>query len=124
MQEICGGFSVGFRIPFQGDLTSASGFCKASELVCQLYLQQFLSVADLLSIPMNHSKTVVPSTCAVVHRIEIDTLLMQARLPQNKLEAAITLVKSFSRCKKVTLRELQSLIGSLNFVSKVIVAHF
>ena len=81
-------------------------------------------MADLLSIPMKHSKTVVPSTCAVVHGIEIDTLLMQARLPQDKLEAAIILVKSFSRHKKVTLRELQSLIGNLNFVSKVIVAHF
>ena len=45
---------------------------------------------------------------------------MQARLPQDKLTNAITLVRSFSRRKRVTLRELQSLIGTLNFACKVV----
>lgn len=70
---------------------------------------------------MKHSKTVGPSTCAVVHGIEVDTVLMQARLPQDKLETAIDLVKSFSRRKKVTLMELQSCIGTLQFAAKVVV---
>ena len=61
------------------------------------------------------------STCVIVHGIEVDTLQMQARLPQDKLEAAITLVRAFSRRRKVTLRELQSLIGTLNFACKVVV---
>lgn len=96
-------------------------FISKSESICQSYLQKFLSLAELLSIPVKHSKTVVPSTCAVVHGIEIDTLLMQARLPQDKLEAATNLVKSFSRRRKVTLRELMSLLGTLQFASKVVV---
>ena len=95
--------------------------CRSLRLVCQVYLQHFLSVAELLSIPVKHSKTVLPSTCVVVHGIEVDTLVMQARLPQDKLDAAITLVKSFKRRKKVTLRELQSCIGTLQFAAKVVV---
>ena len=94
-------------------------FLLKSESVCQVYLQRFLFVADLF--PVKHSKTVVSSTCAIVHGIEVDTVLMQARLPQDKLEAAIDLVKSFSRRKKVTLRELQSCIGTLQFAAKVVV---
>ena len=61
------------------------------------------------------------STCVAVHGIEVDTGTMQARLPQDKLEAAINLVRSFSRRKKVTLRERPSLIDTLNFVCKVTV---
>ena len=45
---------------------------------------------------------------------------MEARLLQDKLEDAINLVRSFARRKKVTLRELQSLIGMLNFACKII----
>ncbi|KAI0221333.1 hypothetical protein LSAT2_027298, partial [Lamellibrachia satsuma] len=48
---------------------------------------------------------------------------MQARLPQDKLETAIDLVKSFSRRKKVTLMELQSCIGTLQFAAKVVVGY-
>ena len=44
---------------------------------------------------------------------------MHARLHHDKLEAAINLVKSFSRRKKVTLWELHSLIGTLNFACEV-----
>ena len=80
------------------------------------------SLAEWLSIPIKHSKTVLPSTCVVVHGIEIDTVKMEARLPQDKLDAAITLVRSFSRRKKVTLRELQRLLGTLAFCTKVIMS--
>ena len=94
-------------------------FISSSKSLCNLYLQHFFSLADSLSIPVKQSKTVMPSTCVIVHGIEVDTLQMQARLPQDKLEAAITLVRAFSRRRKVTLRELQSLIGTLR--SKVVV---
>ena len=96
-------------------------FLSPSRSLCNLYLQQFFAMAEFLSIPVKRCKTVLPSTCVVVHGIEVDTLQMQARLPRDKLEAAIKLVQSFRRRKKVTLRELQSLIGTLNFACKVIV---
>lgn len=48
---------------------------------------------------------------------------MMSPLPPDKLEKCRTLVHvyQFSRCKKVTLQELQSLIGVLNFACLVVV---
>ena len=96
-------------------------FLSPSEQVCQHYLQQFFSLAELLSIPVNHKKTVMPSTRVIIHGIEVDTVLMQARLPQDKREAAITLVRAYRRRRKVTLRELQSVIRTLAFACKVVI---
>ena len=53
--------------------------------------------------------------------ITLDTVLMDARLPEDKLEKAKTLLEEFQRKQKVTLRDLQSLIGILNFACTVIV---
>ena len=88
--------------------------------MCHSYLTHMQTVADIVGIPLKHSKTVLPATCVVVHGIEIDTRSMQTRLQQDKLTNVITLVRSFSRRKQVTLRELQSLIGTLNFACKVV----
>ena len=43
--------------------------------------------------------------CVTVHGIEVDTELMEARLPRDKLDDALNLVTRFARRKKVTLRE-------------------
>ena len=96
-------------------------FLANSEETCQCYLDSFMSLADFVGIPVKHSKTVSPTTCVTVHGIEVDTELMEARLPRDKLDDALNLVTRFARRKKVTLRELQSLIGTLNFACKVIV---
>ena len=96
-------------------------FLSHTESSCRGYLNKFLTVARFIGIPIKHSKTVLPATCVIVHGIEVDTDLMQARLPRDKLENAVILVRNFARRKKVTLRELQSLIGTLSFACKVIV---
>ena len=46
---------------------------------------------------------------------------MEARLPPDKTEKCKTLVSTFLRRKKVTLREIQSLIGLLNFACSAVV---
>ena len=51
--------------------------------------------------------------------IELDTLKMEARLPPDKLVK--TLIEDFFGRKKVILKEMQSLIGILNFTCSVIV---
>ena len=53
--------------------------------------------------------------------IELDTLRMEARLPVDKTEKCRLLISSFLRRKKVTLREIQSLTGLLNFACSVVV---
>jgi hypothetical protein len=56
-----------------------------------------------------------------MHGNEINTVSMQARLPQEKLIRAQDLLSSFLQRRSVKLRDMQSLIGLLNFMCRVIV---
>ena len=79
-----------------------------SEYECCIYLHTFqYYVADFVGIPVKHSKTVQPATFVTVHGIEVDTNMMQVRLSQDELANVVALLRSFSRRKKVTLRQLQ-----------------
>ena len=73
-----------------------------------------------LNIPVKHSKTVRPTTCASVHGIELDTVAMEARLPADKLENLSILLTKYKHRRKIKLCELQSIIGHLNFACKVV----
>ena len=53
--------------------------------------------------------------------IELDSVNMEARLPPDKLAKCQDLISGFLRRRKVTLREIQSLTGSLNFACSVVV---
>lgn len=83
-------------------------------------LQNFFQVCTELGIPIKHSKTALPTTCAIIHGIELDTHSMEARLPQDKLSVLNSLLSDNLRRKKIKLRELQSLLGHLNFACKAI----
>ena len=83
-------------------------------------LQSFLYLCQDCCVPIKHSKTVFPTTTIQAHGIEVDSINMQARLPADKLSKARHLLHSFSTRKKVTLKELQSLLGTLNFACKVV----
>ena len=87
---------------------------------CRRNLLSFLALAERLGIPVKHSKTVYPTTTAVVHGIELDTKNMIARLPQDKLINLREKLTTFKTKKKATLKEIQSLVGLLNFACRVI----
>ena len=61
-----------------------------------------------------------PKTSAVLHGILVDTLRIEARLPEDKLSKAREIVAKTHRRNKVTVREMQSVIGYLCFICKVI----
>ena len=52
--------------------------------------------------------------------IELDSVLLEARLPFEKVEKCKSLLSQFLTRKKVTLQEVQSLTGLLNFACSVI----
>ncbi|XP_021347069.1 uncharacterized protein LOC110454687 isoform X1 [Mizuhopecten yessoensis] len=83
-------------------------------------LNNFLSFCSDTSIPIKQSKTELPTTVLTFLGIELDSKAMVARLPLDKVEKMRALLDSFSRRQKVTLKELQSLIGLLNFACRVI----
>ena len=81
---------------------------------------QFLRLCSYLGIPMAPDKTVGPSTTLSFAGIELDSLSMEARLPRDKIHKCTALISQFLRRKKVTLQELQSLLGLLNFACAVV----
>ena len=70
---------------------------------------------------MAPEKTVGPSFVLSFAGIELDTLTMEAQLPEDTLAKCRLLIQDFLPRKKVMLTELQSLIGFLNFTCSVIV---
>ena len=64
---------------------------------------------------MAPEKRVGPSFVLSFAGIELDTMKMEARLPEDKLAKCRSLILEFLTKKKVTLTKLQSLIGLLNF---------
>ena len=87
---------------------------------CGLALQRFIELCEELKIPLNHDKTVLPTTKTILHGIEVCTLSMTARLPEDKLLKAKTIIKDLRFKRKTTLKELQKALGFLNFACRVV----
>ena len=64
---------------------------------------------------MAPEKTCGPATTLSFAGIELDSICSEARLPLDKIYKCTNLISSLLARKKVSLRELQSLTGLLNF---------
>ena len=91
-----------------------------TEQLCQQQLNLFLSLCSYLGIPIAPEKTCGPSTTKSFGGIELDSVFLEARLTRDKIEKCISLISDFIHRKKVTLKEVQSLNGLLNFACSVI----
>lgn len=80
-------------------------------------LRQTLVLCQSLGIPMAEGKTEGPTTCLTYLGIELDTLRMQARLSQSKLDEMRQLIMAWKSRKHASLKELESLAGQLNFAA-------
>ena len=96
-------------------------FVAPSAEKCEADLANFLRLCDYLGVPIAHEKTVQPRTTLEFAGITLDSVSQEARLPPDKLQKCRTLLHQFHKRRTVTLRELQSLIGLLNFACSVVV---
>ena len=92
-----------------------------SQSLCQDQLNLFLDLCSYLGIPMAPEKTCGPATTLSFAGIELDSVSFEARLPLDKIDKCLSLIASFLTRKKVTLKEIQSLTGMLNFACSVVV---
>ena len=88
---------------------------------CSKDLHHFLAMCKFLGVPIAEEKTVGPDTTLQFAGIELDSVHQEARLPLDKLTKCRTLLHLFYKKRSVTLRELQSLIGLLNFCCSVVI---
>jgi hypothetical protein len=95
-------------------------FVSATYIQCQSNLSRFICLCNQLGIPIAPDNTFGPSTTLTFAGIELDSIKSEARLPRDKIAKCVETIKAFLKQKKVQLRELQSLIGHLNFATSVI----
>ena len=68
-------------------------FIESSEFNCQKTLDLFLGLCSQLGVPMVPEKTCGPSTILSFASIELDTVVMEARLPMDKIIECVSLIK-------------------------------
>ncbi|KAM9324594.1 uncharacterized protein PAF06_000661 [Gastrophryne carolinensis] len=88
--------------------------------VCHLLLSTMLNVFGAFGVPVAHDKTEGPATVIKFLGIEIDTVRGVCRLPRDKIEDLVGGLEGALGVKKVTLVQLQSVLGKLNFACRVL----
>ena len=97
-------------------------FIAKSKVECQRCLNVFLDLCREAGIPVAPHKTVGPCWCLIFLGVELDTADMQARLPIEKIEKYRKHVEEIQTRDKVTLRELQSVIGQLQYATCIMIS--
>ena len=88
---------------------------------CRRQMHKFLALCDDLGVPIAEGKTFGPLMTLQFAGITLDSITMQASLLEDKLAKCRDQLSPCYRMKRITLRDLQSLIGLLNFTCPVIV---
>ena len=73
-----------------------------------------------LGLSFQPVKTILPTTCLEFLGLELDSEAMEARLPQDKLIYLHTYILDWQARSSCSLRDLQELIGFLQFCAQVI----
>ena len=89
---------------------------------CAHHLAMLLQICDDIGVPMAPEKTTTPSTDTTFLGVELDTCLRVARLPQDKLQDYSGILHQVLLHGKITRKDLESLIGKLNFAASVVPA--
>ena len=87
---------------------------------CQEELSIMCHTCEELGLPLAAEKQVGPTTCLDFLGIELDTVHMEIRLPEVKLARTRELVATWRGRKSCRVRELQSLVGTLQHACKVV----
>lgn len=87
---------------------------------CKMDLDHFIEFCTRVGVPIAPNKTVGPATSITFLGITLDTIKGQSRLPEEKVEKCKNCLSELLNKKKVTLEQLQSLIGYLNFCCCVV----
>jgi len=88
---------------------------------CERDLVAFSNMCQEVGVPLSEEKTYYPDTTMSFLGIELDTRLMEARLPIDKLQKCKETIQEFLLRSSVSLKQVQSLVGLLNHVCQVVV---
>ena len=89
---------------------------------CEAAMKCMEQCLQWLSVPIAEEKTEGPTEVIVFLGLELDTLKWEVRIPQQKIDEIIEKIEKMRWASKIQLQEMQSLIGSLNFCCRAIIA--
>ena len=89
--------------------------------ITNLFLNTFITACKSVGIPISEEKTFKARQKLEFKGIELDSVNSTAKLPKDKINNCIHHIKYVKSKSKVTLQELQKLIGHLNFACLVVV---
>ena len=89
--------------------------------MCDDLIDQFLSICREIGMPISMDKTFGGCTQIVFLGLLIDTIRQMIFIPQEKVNAAERLIKETFAAKKITIKKLQKLCGTLNFFARCII---
>lgn len=95
-------------------------FLEVSQTRASRALNKFLDACTTIGIPISDEKTIFPTQEIEFLGIVLDSTKFEARLPPDKQAKCTRLLHQFLLKEKCSLRELQSLIGLLNFACIVV----
>ena len=96
-------------------------FISSKKERCLDALYSFLALCEVLGVPITKEKTEGRHQVLTFLGIELDSIKMEAWLSVDKLDKGRSLTAQFNDwSKKVSLKEIQSLTGFLNFTTSVI----
>ena len=86
---------------------------------CQGALHTFQSICRDIGVPLAPEKTEGPAQSLAFAGIHLNTVEMYASLPMDKVQKFISYIDLALPKRSVTLREMQSLTGMLNFACQI-----
>ena len=87
---------------------------------CRRAMDVFKETCQRLGMPLDESKEEGPSEVLTFLGLEIDTVRMEVRLPQEKLSQMRALLKRWRGMRSCKRRDLESLVGSLNHACRAV----
>ena len=96
-------------------------FVEISRQQCNRLVLEFIKICEKIRCPLAMEKTEWATTKLVFLGILLDGENFLMCIPEDKKQKAITFIKWTIDRKKLTVKQLQSLTGMLNFLSKAII---
>lgn len=89
---------------------------------CSVSMDSFQHICFRFGVPLSHEKTEGPTTYIVFLGLGLDLVSSSIFIPKEKVEALKKDILQIQGKSKVTLKQLQSLAGSLAFVTRALPA--
>ena len=95
-------------------------FLAITKWLCNLMIDEFLKLCGDINLPVAEEKTERASTLIVFLGILIDGARLLLSLPLEKQQRALRLLNDLTGKRKVRVKQLQTLTGYLNFLTRAI----